>query len=201
MGVQLLARVNAANYWDEFTGAAGAIAGRVMPRGGLTWGAHHPSGGSMSDRPVIDGTGGLRAPAAGAGGAMATVNPGSARVTVVTKISKLAAAPTMRLTFRATDSETHYFVGFRVGRTNEYCIGARSAGADAGHALRAGVAAAVGDRVRLDVLPTGTADLYVNGIKLGSAELKSFADRTHVGVYANGGNDSITTLDDFGIYV
>ncbi|MGO1317449.1 hypothetical protein [Microbacterium gubbeenense] len=196
MGVQLLARVNAADHWDDFN-TSGSIPGRVMGKGGLAWGRDLASG-STTVPGVTGGT--LRATGTGSGNAIAVVNPGTTKYTLVTKIAAMAANPIPAIIWRALDANNHYQLALRVTSSGaEYAIFRRFDGTLGSAIVATGVTPKVGDRIRVEVDDIRCV-VYVNGAQIGSTTMASFAGAPHCGVNVNA-IDITTAFDDFGIYV
>ncbi|MDN3309549.1 hypothetical protein QWJ90_01255 [Microbacterium oryzae] len=201
-GKTRLVVVNAANYHDNFDGAAGNVSGRAMPRGGLTWGRGRQTGSNSEI--VLDGSGRLRAGASGSGGAIAVVNPGSAKVTAVARIAALATSPVPALVFRAVDGDNYYGLFLRSSSTvREYSLFRRLDGQLGSVIATSGREPLVGDFLRAEVEASGRVTCYAGPAgtdELFSASMSSFPTATHVGIYADQ-SDVTTSFEEFRAYV
>lgn len=196
MGLDLIARVNAATHYDDFEAANGtALAGRAMLRGGLSWTQSQASGATT--------TGNIQSGAAkataGTGNCLIHFAPGTLNFDIVATLAAKASNPVASIAFRALSVNEHYQMALRVtGSGSEYSLFRRNADLTGTQLIASGVTPAVNDRIRIR-MRDNVATFFVNGTQIMQYTTTTYNDRSNVGMNLNG-TDVTTGFADFNYY-
>lgn len=196
MGLDLVARVNAATHYDDFEAANGtALAGRAMPRGGLVWTVELAAAATTS---VAIQDGAVRA-TGGTGNALVKCSPGTLNFDIVARLGTKAANAVPSIAFRAISVLQHYQLALRSSVTvNEYAIFRRNSDGTGTNIIGSGVTPAPGDRIQIR-LRGNACTVFVNGTQIIATTLTSYAGNDGVGLNLNGA-DVTTAFADFNYY-